>query len=119
LTCLNAGSRRAGSIKAHSEETKMRTLMMIAAAAFCAMAATAATAEPAPPPASPVAADEAPTHEMCKSVMGRKMEARQPHDHGREKTGAMTWPNGKPVTKSEMAKLHKQCAKRMAAAPAK
>lgn len=96
----------------------MRTLM-IAAAALCAMAAAPATAEPAPQSAAPAAADETPTHEMCKSVMGRKMEARQPHDHGRDKTGAMTWPSGKPVTKGEMAKLHRQCAKRMAASSAK
>lgn len=96
----------------------MRTLM-IAATALCAMGATPANAEPTPQPATPAVADETPSHEMCKSVMGRKMEARQPHDHGRDKTGAMTWPRGKPLTKSEMAKLHKQCAERMAAQPAK
>jgi hypothetical protein len=63
-------------------------------------------------------ADAAPTHEMCKSVMGRKMEGKPVHDHGRDKTGAATWPNGKPLTAAEMEKMHKVCAEKMGKADA-
>jgi len=56
-----------------------------------------------------------PTHEMCKSVMGKAMDPKAPHDHGRDKTGAPTWPNGKPLTKAEMEQMHKTCADKMAA----
>ena len=61
----------------------------------------------------PAAAD-APTHEMCKSVMGKAMDRTAPHDHGRDKTGAPTWSNGKALTKAEMEQMHKTCAAKMA-----
>ena len=90
--------------------------LLIATLALGAMSVTPALAEPAAPPSAAKA--DTPTHEMCKSVMGRKMEPRQPHDHGRDKTGAATWPNRKPLTKAEMTRMHEQCAKKMAAAEA-
>jgi hypothetical protein len=57
--------------------------------------------------------DEAAMHEMCKAMMGDKMKPKQVHDHGRDKTGHATWPNGKPLSKSEMRKMHKMCADKM------
>lgn len=68
------------------------------------------------------AAAGGPTHEMCKSVIGRQMDGKPAHDHGRDKTGAATSPpHGKPLTAAEMEKMHKACAERMQAAeePAK
>lgn len=63
----------------------------------------------------PADAAPAPTHEMCKAVMGKAMEPKAGHDHGRDKTGAPTWPNGKPLTQAEMEQMHKTCAGKMAA----
>lgn len=70
--------------------------------------------------ASTPAADVEATHERCKAVMASKMAAKQPHDHGRDKTGAPTWPQGKKLSPEEMEKLHKQCETMMSkdAAPA-
>lgn len=56
-----------------------------------------------------------PTHEMCKAVMGKMMDPKAPHEHGRDKTGAPNWPNGKAPTKAEMEQMHKACAEKMAA----
>lgn len=63
--------------------------------------------------AASAASEATPTHEMCKSVMGRKMDGKPVHDHGRDKTGAITWPNGKPLSAAEMEKMHKTCAEKM------
>ena len=65
------------------------------------------TAGTPPPAASTPTADA--MHEKCKAMMASKMAAKQPHDHGRDKTGAPTWPQGKKPTPEEMEKLHKQC----------
>ena len=104
----------------------MRSLLIISAVAYAAIAASPALAyEGAKSPAAAAAAaaaaaEAAPTHEMCKSVMGGKMDATHPHDHARDKGGAPTWPNGKPLSKSEMDKMHAQCAAKMSkSAPAK
>jgi hypothetical protein len=96
----------------------MRTLIITLAAAALLVAGPG-LAQPksaAAPPAPQASTDTAPTHEMCKAVMGTKMDAKQPHDHGRDKTGAPTFPNGKPLTKAEMEKMHKQCEAKLAAA---
>ncbi len=89
----------------------MRTLL-IAAVALSAMTASPILAKE--DPKAPAATEDAATHEMCKSVMGRDMQPRQPHDHAREKSGMVTWPNGKPLSKAEMARMHKRCAEKMA-----
>lgn len=68
--------------------------------------------------AAPAASEEAPSHEMCKSVMGRKMDGKPVHDHGRDKSGAVTWPSGKPLSAAEMEKMHKTCAEKMQKADA-
>jgi hypothetical protein len=68
---------------------------------------------PAAPETKP-AADAAPTHEMCKAVMGKQMDPKAVHEHSREKSGIAMWPNGKPLTKAEMEKMHKACAEKMA-----
>lgn len=96
----------------------MRTLII--AATFAALAGGPALAQDAhaghhPAPAATPAQDPAPgpTHEVCKSVMGRQMEGKAVHDHGRDKTGAVTWPNGKPLTAAEMENMHQKCAEKM------
>ncbi len=103
----------------------MRTLMMAAASAALLLAAPALAQDPhhpadpaaaAPAPAAPLT--DAQMHDMCKAVMGDQMAPRAPHDHGRDKTGAPTWPGGKPLTKAEMEAMHKQCAAMMAQAGA-
>ena len=70
------------------------------------------------PPAPKADAAGGPTHEMCKSVMSREMAGKPVHDHGRDKTGAPTSPNGKPLTSAEMEAMHKTCAARMQSANA-
>jgi hypothetical protein len=97
----------------------MRT-QLFAALAATALAATPVAAHPAKQgEATPATAtaSEPPSHEQCRAVMGRKMEPRQPHDHGRDKTGAATWPKGKPLSKAEMDKMHARCAERLAKTP--
>lgn len=66
------------------------------------------------PPEAKATPDVAPTHEMCQAVMGRKMAPKAVHEHSREKSGVAMWPNGKPLTKAEMEKMHKACADKMA-----
>jgi len=57
-------------------------------------------------------------HDMCKAVMGDQMDPKAVHDHGRDKTGAATWPGGKPLSKAEMEAMHNKCAAMMAPAGA-
>ena len=57
-----------------------------------------------------------PTHEMCKSIMGARMQGAPAHDHGRDKTGAATPGMTKPPTAAEMEAMHKVCAEKMAKA---
>ena len=87
-----------------------------------------ATAAQAATPAKPAAPaqmhsmkdmDEKSMHEMCKSVMGADMKNKPVHEHSREKGGMAMWPNGKPLTKEEMAEMHKKCAAMMSADAAK
>lgn len=94
----------------------MRTFAIAAAAAALLAGPALAQGQHAqhhPPPAAAQDPTAAPTHEMCKSLMGRQMEGKAVHDHGRDKTGAMTWPDGKPLTAAEMEKMHKACAEKM------
>lgn len=104
----------------------MRTLLMAAASAALLMAAPALAQDPhhpadpaaaTPPPAATTLTD-AEMHDMCKAVMGDQMAPRAVHDHGRDKTGAPTWPGGKPLSKAEMEAMHKKCAAMMAPASA-
>jgi hypothetical protein len=53
-----------------------------------------------------------PTHEECKSVMGRKMDGRVMHDHSADK-GAPKPTVMKPLNKAEMDKMHGKCAAKM------
>ena len=75
-------------------------------------------ADPAATPASAAALTDAEMHDMCKAVMGDQMDPKAVHDHGRDKTGAPTWPGGKPLIKDEMAATHKKCAAMVAPASA-
>lgn len=87
------------------------TMLRIALPLAAALLAGPAFAQPAP-------ADQAAMHEKCKAVMGSKMDAKRPHEHSADKQGIATHPRGIPLTKAEMAKLHKQCAEMMARAEA-
>lgn len=104
----------------------MRHLMFVVAAAALitgpahaqqGKAARQPVAAAAAQPAAPQKGAE-PTHEMCRSVMGRAMDGKPVHDHGREKTGAPTWPNGKRLTPSERETMHQTCAAKMRQADA-
>lgn len=86
---------------------------LLSGPAFAQQDHTAHHPAPAAAPVTTAQADAAQTHAMCKSVMGRQMDGKPVHDHGRDKTGAATWPNGKPLTPDEMAKMHKECAAKM------
>jgi predicted alpha/beta hydrolase family esterase len=57
--------------------------------------------------------DPAAMHQMCMGVMGKQMANKSVHEHSREKSGIAVWPNGKPLTKAEMAKMHARCAEMM------
>lgn len=99
----------------------MRPLVFAAAALLIAGPAFAQQDHKAHHPDAPAAAtasEATATHEMCKSVMGKKMDGKPVHDHGRDKTGAVTWPNGKPLSAAEMEKMHKTCAEKMQKADA-
>ena len=105
----------------------MRTSLLIAITAAAALAAGHGFAQedhsahhPAGAKAAPAAhsmegMDPAAMHEMCKTEMGRKMDPKAVHEHSREKSGIVMWPNGKPLTKTEMAKMHEHCAAKMSA----
>ena len=98
----------------------MRTLILAIAA--IAASAGGALAQPAPGARSAeplvVADPAAPTHEECKSVMGRKMDPVVTHDHGAMKGAPTAAPHRKPLSEARMAKMHKACAAKMAKEPA-
>ncbi|MDP1630239.1 MAG: hypothetical protein Q8L66_02330 [Caulobacter sp.] len=102
----------------------MRTLLMATVSAALLMATPALAqdphhpAAPAATPALDAALTDAEMHDMCKAIMGDQMAPRAVHDHGRDKTGAATWPGGKPLSKAEMEGMHKKCAAMMAPADA-
>lgn len=56
-----------------------------------------------------------PTHEECKSVMGRKMDGRVMHDHTSMK-GTPGVARKKPLSKAEMEKMHQKCSAKLEAA---
>jgi hypothetical protein len=56
---------------------------------------------------------QAEMHKMCMGVMGKDMAAKSVHEHSREKNGMVMWPNGKPLSKKEMAAMHDKCAAMM------
>lgn len=103
----------------------MRTLLMAAASVALLMTVPALAqdphhpADPAATPAAEAAAlTDAEMHDMCKAVMGAQMAPKAAHDHGRDKTGAPTWPGGKPLSEAEMEAMHNKCAAMMAPASA-
>lgn len=86
--------------------------LLIATLALGLMAVSPTLAEQKPDGAAAATAE--PTHEMCKSMMGRKMDGKAMHDHSAEK-GAARPPLTKPLSKAEMDRMHAKCAARMAA----
>lgn len=97
----------------------MRTLILALAAV--AVSAGGALAQPTPGarPAEPlvVADPAAPTHEECKSVMGRKMDPVVTHDHGAMKGAPTAAAHRKPLSAAQMSKMHEACAAKMAKQP--
>lgn len=101
----------------------MKALITTATIVAAFASASAWAAEPAPPRTgtgmgsaqthSMEGMDEKSMHEMCKSVMGKNMANKSVHEHSRDKGGVAMWPNGKPLTKEEMAEMHKKCAAMM------
>ncbi|MCI3132768.1 hypothetical protein [Phenylobacterium aquaticum] len=104
----------------------MRSSILIALAAAAALVAGPGFAQedhsahhPAPD-AKPAAATPAPggmegmsqadMHKMCMGMMGKDMAPKAVHEHSREKSGIAMWPNGKPLSKDEMAAMHKKCS---------
>ena len=120
----------------------MRTLLISVAALALAGAGLASAQEheghPAKPPMAsgsstppmgPMASGSAmpmpmhdgammPTHEMCQSVMGRKMDPKQLHNHSADKGAPMAGMK-RPLTKKQMAAMHTKCAAMMKADHAK
>lgn len=95
----------------------MRTLL-IAAVAALALTSAQAAGQPKPDEHHADAAEAAqaqPTHEMCKAVMGRKMDGKTAHDHGKDKTGQASPPETRRLSKAEMEKMHARCAEKMRA----
>lgn len=68
--------------------------------------------------ASAAKPDQMAMHEHCKAMMGAKMAGAAAHNHSQDKQGMMSGAKGKPPTKAEMERMHAQCAKMMAEAPA-
>lgn len=64
----------------------------------------------APAPGGMEGMNQADMHKMCMGVMGKDMAPQAVHEHSREKSGIAIWPNGKPLSKDEMAAMHKKCA---------
>lgn len=91
----------------------LAALGAVTSAPAMAQSNQAQPAAKAPMAAMPAMKDAPPTHEMCKAVMGSNMDPKAVHDHGRDKTGAPTWPNGKPPSKAEMDRMHKACSEMM------
>lgn len=97
----------------------MRVLLM-AAASLALFAAAPAFADDShhpgdPAPATTPAPEAAPPadakmHEMCMAMMGDRMDPKAPMAMG----GAMTGPDGKPMSMADMEAMHKKCAAMMA-----
>ena len=86
-------------------------------------AADAKPAAAAPAAGGMEGMSQADMHKMCMGMMGKDMAPKAVHEHSREKSGMAMWPNGKPLSKKEMAAMHDKCAAMMkdehAAAPPK
>ena len=100
----------------------MRKVMLVLASASLLAGPALAQPDRAPQAAPPKAErpDGTLTPEMCRALMRRHMGEQPPHNHGHDRMGPMTWPNGKPLTAAELEKMHRECAARMhsPAAPA-
>ena len=72
----------------------------------------------APAPGGMEGMSQADMHKMCMGMMGKDMAPKAVHEHSREKSGVAMWPNGKPLSKDEMAAMHKKCAGMMEGEPA-
>ncbi len=97
----------------------MRTLFLAVAALSLATGGQA-LAQPGHEehhPLAPTAAADPtpPTHEDCKTVMGRKMDDKGMHNHSADKGAPVAGPT-KPLSKAEMEKMHARCAAKMAEA---
>lgn len=99
----------------------MRVLLM-AAASVALLAAAPAFADDShhpgdPAPATTPVPDAAPPadakmREMCMAMMGDRMDPKAPMT-----MGAMTGPDGKPMSMADMEAMHKKCAAMMPMTP--
>lgn len=83
----------------------MKSLIVTITAASALFSTSYAQAD-GPPAKTPHAATAA-QHEMCGGMMGGQMPA------GKGQMGAMKGPDGKPMSKAEMDKMHKMCGEMM------
>jgi len=84
----------------------MKSLIVTITAACALFAASYALAD-GPPAKTPPPKAAAAQHEMCGGMMGGKMPA------GKGQMGGMKGPDGKPMSKAEMDKMHKMCGEMM------
>ena len=80
----------------------MKSLIVTITAACALFSASYALAD-GPPAKTPPPKAAAAQHEMCSGMMGGKMPA------GKGQMGGMKGPDGKPMSKAEMDKMHKMC----------
>lgn len=67
----------------------------------------------APTPSGMAGMSQTDMHKMCMGMMGKDMAPKAVHEHSREKSGIAMWPNGKPLSKKEMAAMHEKCSAMM------
>jgi hypothetical protein len=94
----------------------MRTLFIaVAALAMAGAGQSSAQPEHSAKAETVYAADPAnPSHDECKAVMGGKMDPAVTHDHGAMKGAPTATQHRKPLSKSQMAKMHTKCAAKLA-----
>ena len=76
-------------------------------------ATDAKPAAAAPPAGGMAGMSQADMHKMCKGMMSKEMAPKPVHEHSRDKGGPAMWPNGKPLSKADMAAMHEKCAAMM------
>jgi hypothetical protein len=89
----------------------MRCLIVVSAIAFGVSSPALAQHKPAPMPTMTVLAgvETQPTGELCRAVKTPKVITRQARNHGGNVTLTPTWPNGKPLSPTEVKLMLKAC----------
>jgi len=84
----------------------MKSVIITITAASAMFSASYALAD-GPPAKTPPHGASASQHEMCGGLKGGQMPA------GKGQMGAMKGPDGKPMSKADMDKMHKMCGEMM------